>query len=310
VRLTTNFACVTVPDDISFALADLTSFPAIFGDLTKRRPIHTMGVIGIDAMSPTVYWALEAALPGVKLVDANDVIIQARLSKSANEIACLREAARICDLAFADLMTACVPGNTERQAAAAAEGTARAAGAEYVPFTVFGSGKRTDSIVGRATTKLIEEGDMIMAALAVQYEGYIASIEWPFVVGKMNDAQRHFIDAIIMAEELSLPLLRAGVEQGAFVRRVHQHFSETGYGSNYVYTPLHGIGCAEAEAPYPDAEAKAPFTDGMCVNTDISLFRSSVGSNRIEEGFVVREGGYEALSPLVRRLCAEWAAGR
>ncbi len=309
VRLTTNFACVTVPDDIEFALADLTTFEDVFADVRKRQPLDVFGVVGVDAMSPTVYWALEAALPGVKLAQVNDLLVNMRLIKSENEIACLREAARICDLAYEQLMAACVPGNTETQAAAAAEGAARAAGAESVPFTVLGSGKRSDSIVGRATDKVIEEGDMLMAAFPVQYEGYIATVEWPFVVGKMTDAQRRFIDAIIVAENVGLQSLRPGEEQGVFVRKVHEHFEKAGYAENYVYPPLHGIGCAEAEAPYPDSNCRNLFEANMCVNGDISLFRSEVGSNRIEEGFVIRDGEVEFLSPLIRRLTAEWLEG-
>jgi Xaa-Pro aminopeptidase len=150
---------------------------------------------------------------------------------------------------------------------------------------------------------------MLMAALAVQYEGYIATVEWPFVVGRMSDAQRHFIDAIIVAEDIALPRLQPGQEQGAFVRKVHEHFERTGYAENYVYPPLHGIGYAEAEAPYPDAACAQPFRAGMCVNTDISLFRSAVGSNRVEEGFVIRDDTLEPLSPLIRRLSAEWLEG-
>lgn len=306
VRLTTNFACVTVPDGIEFALADLTTFSDVFAEIRGRQVLQRVGVVGVDAMSPTVWWALEAALPGVELAQVNDLLVKMRLVKSPAEVACLREAARIADLAYEALMQACVPGNSETQAAAAAEGAARAAGAEYVPFTVFGSGKRTDTIVGRATNKLIQEGDMVMAALAVQYEGYIATVEWPFVVGKCSEEQRRFIDAIIVAEDVALPLLKAGVEGGEFVQRVHRHFAETGYAENYIYPPLHGIGCAEAEAPYPDASNQEPFVAGYAVNTDISLFRSAAGSNRIEEGFIITEDEPIALSPLIRRLAAEW----
>jgi len=306
VRLTVNFGCVTVPDEIDYALADLTSFEAIFAEIKGKQPLNHMGIVGLDAMSPTVYWALEAALPGVKLANVNDLLVKLRLTKSANEIACLREASRIADLAYEQLMAACVPGNTERQAAAAAEGAARAAGAEFVPFTVFGSGPRSDTIVGRASERVMCEGDMLMASLAVQYEGYVATDEWPFVVGEMNGEQRRFIDAIIVAEDRALSLIRHGVPMGEFVRKVHAHFADAGYAENYVYPPLHGIGYAEAEAPYPDEHTTTPFERDMTANTDISLFRSAVGSNRIEEGFVVTYGEPEPLSPLIRRLAQEW----
>lgn len=40
----------------------------------------------------------------------------------------------------------------------------------------------------------------------------------------------------------------------------------------------------------------------MCVNSDISIFGHPNGSNRIEEGFVIRENGPESLTPDIRKL--------
>jgi hypothetical protein len=45
-----------------------------------------------------------------------------------------------------------------------------------INFTVFGSGKRA-TIIGRAG-KVIEDGEMVMAAMAVQYQGYVATVEY------------------------------------------------------------------------------------------------------------------------------------
>ena len=73
-----------------------------------------------------------------------------------------------------------------------------------------------------------------------------------------------------------------------------------------VYPPLHGIGCAEAESPYPDENTEAVFEPGMCVNTDISLFGLPGGSNRIEEGFVITEDGAETLFPFMRKYYEDW----
>lgn len=106
---------------------------------------------------------------------------------------CLRAAGKQACIGYRALLETAVPGNTETMAAGAAEGAARKAGAEDINFTVFGSGNRAATIIGRATQKIIEEGDMVMAALAVQYEGYVSTVEYPFVAGKANDGQKRFL---------------------------------------------------------------------------------------------------------------------
>ena len=72
-----------------------------------------------------------------------------------------------------------------------------------------------------------------------------------------------------------------------------------------VYPPMHGIGLAEAESPYPDGNTTYCLKAGMCVNSDISLFGHPDGSNRIEEGFVITATGPESLTPLIRKLVAK-----
>jgi Xaa-Pro aminopeptidase len=223
-----------------------------------------------------------------------------RLIKSENEIACLREAGRLACVGYEKLLATAIPGNTELQAAGAAEGAARSAGAEGITFTVFGSGHRADTIIGRATNKMILDGDMVMTAFAVQYEGYIATAEYPFVAGKASDDQKRFLAALFEAANVQLKYLRAGSISGEMVRAVKAVFELRGLKQYDVYPPMHGIGLAEAESPYPDENATYTFRAGMCVNSDISLFGHPAGSNRVEEGFVIRENGWETLTPLIR----------
>ena len=90
---------------------------------------------------------------------------------------------------------------------------------------------------------------------------------------------------------------------GEMVRAVKAVFRKHDLSRYDVYPPLHGIGLAEAESPYPDQKTTDRFQPGMCVNSDISLFGHPAGSNRIEEGFVIGSGGPESLTPLIRKLC-------
>jgi len=87
-------------------------------------------------------------------------------------------------------------------------------------------------------------------------------------------------------------------------------FHDEGLEKYDIYPPLHGIGCAEAESPYPNEDTEETFQVGMTVNTDISLFGLEGGSNRIEEGFVITENGAKSLSPFVRDYCEKWLERR
>ena len=256
-------------------------------------------------MPTPIHNRIQKALDGLEIVDAASVLQGLRLVKSEAEIACLKEAGRCACAGYEKLLQAAVPGNTEVYAAGVAEGAARMAGAEAITFMVFGSGSRADTIIGRATGKVIQDGDMIMAALAVQYEGYVATAEYPFVAGKASEAQKRFLGALFEAANVQLRYLSDGCISGEMVRAVKAVFQQHRLSAYDVYPPMHGIGLAEAESPYPDEKAVYPLRSGMCVNSDISLFGSPGGSNRIEEGFVIRASGPESITPLIRGLCAQ-----
>jgi hypothetical protein len=60
---------------------------------------------------------------------------------------------------------------------------------------------------------------------------------------------------------------------------------------------------AEAESPYPDENCNAAFLEGTGINFDVSLFgHPKVGSNRIEEGFIVTKDGLLTHSKLISSL--------
>ena len=308
IRIVPDFLCVTVPDEIEYPLAVFTSFKKVAEELREKgRALSKLGVVGLDAMSEALVNSLRSSF-GAELVDMNDLLFDMRKVKSENEIACLREAARIADAAYKVLMSSDIIGLTEIQAAGIIEGAARKEGAEHIIFNVMGSGERTNTIIGRPAYKVIEDGDMIMCALAVQYEGYVATCEVPFAVGNYSAETKRVLDVLIKASSAGIAQLRPGNPMKNFVKAVREVFRTEGLSEYDVYPPLHGIGCAEAESPYPNEETEAVFEVGMTCNTDISLFGLKGGSNRIEEGFVITENGADTLSPFCRSHCLEWLA--
>jgi Xaa-Pro aminopeptidase len=303
VRNIREFVCVSVPEEIDYPLAKFSSLKEVIGQTLGKG--KRLGLVGQWDIPAPILERVKNAASCAEIADAAPIIQAMRLIKSDAEMACLREAGRQACLGYAKLIEIAVPGNTETMAAGAAEGAARMAGAENINFMVFGSGPRTATIIGRATERVIQDGDMVMAAMAVQYQGYVATVEFPFVAGKASADQKRLLAVLFEAADVQLGYLCDGVNSGEMVRAVRNVFRKHKLSQYDVYPPMHGIGLAEAESPYPNEDTDYALRSGMCVNSDISLFGHPCGSNRIEEGFVIGPKKPESLTPLIRKLCAE-----
>lgn len=298
-----EFACVSVPEEIDYPLATFSSLKdVLLGALNGGK---RLGLVGVWDIPAPIMERLKAAVGNVEIVDAMPLLARLRIIKSANEIACLKEAGRQACEGYKKLLEYARDGVPETLAAGAAEGAARMAGAEDINFMVFGSGKRTETVIGRATNKIMRSGEMVMAAMAVQYEGYVSTVEYPFVIGKASDEQKKFLNVLFEAANIQQNYLKAGVVAGEMVKKVKEVFARHGMTQYDLYPPMHGIGLAEAESPYPDENADYLFESGMCVNSDISIWGHPAGSNRIEEGFVLTENGPESITPFIRELVAK-----
>jgi len=301
IRNIKEFACVTVPEEIEYPLAKFSSLVEILAETLHGG--KKLGVVGLLDMPASILDRIKSAVVGLEIVDVSHILQQMRIIKSQAEVDCLEEAGRIACTGYEKLIATAIPGNTELMAAGAAEGAARMAGAEDITFMVFGSGLRADTIIGRPTQKIIEDGDMIMAALAVQYEGYVSTVEFPFVAGKATEGQKHFLAVLFEAANAQYDHLKEGVVMGEMVNAVKSVFRKHHLEEYDVYPPMHGIGLAEAESPYPDENNRDIFQKGMCVNSDISLFGHPHGSNRIEEGFIIGSEGPQSITTYIRELC-------
>jgi Xaa-Pro aminopeptidase len=304
IRLVREVGMSYVPEEVEFTNTKFTTVRDVVSELRAGKKQIKVKISGFDAMSVVLHDRLKAMIADAAIENGDAILYGLRLVKTPNEIEMLTEAWRICDAGYKAVLDTDIVGLTENQAAAIGEKAAREAGAEHIPFSIFCSGDRTNTVVGRPSRRVIKKGDMIMYALAVQYEGYIASDEWPYVAGgRPNKEQAEFISHLVAAEDLGVKSIRAGVVQGEVVRKIRDYFRDNGLEEYDLYPPIHGNGLAEAESPYPDENSKAEFLPGTGFNFDVSLFgHPKVGSNRIEEGFIVTKDGLLTLSKLISSL--------
>lgn len=304
IRLIRDVGMSYVPEEVEFTNAKFTDLKTVINEISGGKKNLKVKLAGTDAMSVILYNNILKALGDCIVENGDPVLYDLRYKKDAIEIEMLKKAWEICDAGYKAVIDSDIVGLTENQAAAIGEKAAKDVGAEHIVFSIFASGDRTNSVVGRPSEKIIKKGDMIMYALSLQYEGYIASDEWPYVAGAApTKEQMRLIYHLVKAEDTGVKAIKDGVEQGRIVKQIRQYFSDNDLEEYDLYPPMHGNGLSEAESPYPGENSKALFQTGVGINFDVSLFGvPGVGSNRIEEGFIVEKNGLLVLSRLISSL--------
>ncbi len=160
---------------------------------------------------------LDAALPGVEMVDIGAAARRMQLLRSAEEIALLTQAARIAALGLAagrDAVAAGVPEFVVASAASAAMAHATAAAFGQVEpmagWATFRSGFHTDAAHGAATNRRIAAGDILSLACCPVLFGYPAPLGRTCAAGPVDAASLAVWRANTAVHRQALTLIRPG----------------------------------------------------------------------------------------------------
>jgi Xaa-Pro dipeptidase len=158
---------------------------------------------------------LEAALAGRELVDASSLVPALRVTKSAEELVYVREAARLSDLADRAAIEATRAGADEGEILAAMHHAIFAGGGDY-PGNEFIIGSGADALLCRYKSgrRRIDADDQITLEFAGVYRHYHAAIMRTHVVGREKPLHAAYHAAAREALDACAAELRPGRAAG------------------------------------------------------------------------------------------------
>lgn len=281
--------------DPEYPGVSMSTFEEIFQE-SLPGGINKLGIAGYSILPLPVYEAVRKAVPNAEIVRADDILVQMRVKKSPNEIALLREANRISELALGEILKAIRPGVTELQMVGVAQKAMYDNGAEYeaMPQYVF-SGRSTSHAISRPSYKVIREGEMIQLGIGARVGGYSASVGRPVCLGKVPSGMRKLIQAGLDAHLKTMDWMKAGVPAKQVTEKFYNYLNDKGFGKNILYGPGHGIGMIEVEKPWIELNSEYVLEENMTFQVDTFLYTSDYGL-RWEDGVRVTKEGVEHLS--------------
>ncbi len=257
--------------------------------------------LGVDiAETPML---LELLSAGVEVRDAQQVMLDARLIKSADEIALLSTAAAMVDGVYQDIAEALKPGVRENEIVALANKRLYEMGSDDVEAINAVSGERCNPHPHNFSDRLIRPGDQAYFDIIQSFNGYRTCYYRTFAVGRSTPAQR---DAYARAREWidsAIEMVQPGTTTDQ-IARLWPEATDFGFPSEMAAFGLqfgHGLGLGLHERPIisrlNSLDHPIELREGMvfaletyCPATD------GQSAARIEEEVVVTSSGCSVLT--------------
>lgn len=266
--------------------------------------------IGIDHQTH----AMLRGLNGFDWVDAAEVIGTAKIIKTPDEVACIRQAQLLNELAMVDALTILRPGTRQIDLSAVFLRRVFELGASanaidpiwQVMAPTRERGPRTlhgDLAYPTVTTdRFLRQGDVVWVDAGITWEGYASDYGRTWIVGAGPDARqlaqfrrwRAVVDAalaILKPGVSALQLCNAATEANDGVRPWIKHF--------YL---AHGVGTESAEMPLIGTDFGEQFDEqlimqpGMAVVLEPVIWEDGAAGYRAEDIVAVTDTGWVKLS--------------
>lgn len=246
---------------------------------------------------------LRRNLRGIKLTDKGGCVEEQRLLKDRRELARIRRAAGIADLALERLCRSRVVGKSEAQVAWMLETFMREAGSEAPPFEIIvASGPRSAMPHGVASGRIIRKDELVLVDLGASVDGYCSDMTRTFATGELTGRQLEIYRTVQEAQELAIKGIRSGVKASEIDGLARNHIIAAGYGDAFGHSLGHGIGLEAHEGPVLASRSKDLLPAGATVTVEPGIYLKRAGGVRIEDTVLVGSKGAVSLTHFPRHL--------
>ena len=238
-----------------------------------------------------------------ELVAAQGLLDGLRAAKDEEELARMRQAQRITDEAFREILNFIRPGLTEQEVAARLVYELLRRGGRRVSFDPIvaagANGSMPHAVPGET---VIQPGMFVTMDFGCVYEGYCSDMTRRVAVGQPTDEMERVYHTVLEAQRAGIAAARAGVTGSEVDRAARQAIQQAGYGSFFSHSFGHSLGLEIHESPNASPSEQTVFPAGAVISAEPGIYLPGHFGVRIEDVLVLREGGCEDITQAPKNL--------
>lgn len=271
-------------------------------DILSLDKVNRLGFEAEDLLFG-VYHRLKEGLTVKELIPVGNEITNMRRIKTAKELEYIREAERIGDQVFTDMLDYIKIGMTELEVAARIEYLLKLHGGSASSFpAIVASGINSSMPHAVPTQKKLESGDFLTMDFGCIYEGYCSDMTRTIVIGKANDKQKQVYQTVLEAQLAALDFLKAGYAGKEVDKVARDIIYKAGYEGCFGHGLGHSVGLFIHENPRLSSLEEDIILAGMTETVEPGIYIKGFGGVRIEDLVVVTENGCENFTHSEKKL--------
>lgn len=284
---------------------DLKTWNEAFGRAAQRVQLNGARV-GVEPRSLRVLELrfLEEAAPGAEFISDESTISALRARKDRAELALMREATRIAQVALQETLPSIREGVTERAVAAELTAQMLRAGSDselpFPPIIAFGPNSANPHAV--PTDRKLARGELVLVDWGAGMDGYFSDLTRVFTLGEPDPELDRVARIVEQANRAGFAVAKPGVQAGEVDKAARSVIEEAGYGEYFIHRTGHGLGLEDHEEPYIRGDNEVILEPGMTFTIEPGIYLKGRGGVRIEDDVVITENGAESLSDADRSL--------
>lgn len=268
------------------------------------------GRIGFQADSMTVHeqGGLESRIGAAKLEATSGLIAGLRAVKDEHEVKLIRKAVKIQQKALEATLKKLKPGRTELEIAARLEAEMKSLGSREPGFqSIVAAGANGSLPHYRPRNARIRKGEPVLIDWGAVYEGYHSDMTRVVCLGKWPKVIKEIYTIVLEAQEAAAAALAPGRSTREIDAIARDIITRAGYGDRFGHGLGHGIGFNAHEEPrLTHMLPPSDLVPGHVVTVEPGIYLPGVGGVRIEDDYLITEGGARRLCTLPKDL--DWAS--
>ena len=277
----------------------------LFQSMKETGCVKSSDVVGFEGnhLSFEQYNKLELLFPNNEFVNKALLMEELASVKEEVELECFREAARITDAAFNELLNEIKPGISERMLDAKLSYIMKSLGSEKDSFdTIVASGINASRPHHSPTEKILQKGELVTIDFGAMYKGYHGDVTRTVCLGKADAKQREIYAIVLEAQKKALAGIRPGVIGKAVDALARDYIRSKGYGEYFGHGLGHGLSLEIHAEPRLSPTYEKELMLNQVVTVEPGIYIPGWSGVRIEDDVIITETACKDLTKAPKEL--------